>query len=148
MMKKGVKIFMGVGCGLLLIGAIVVVIVGIFALKYYDKRMDATFGPIEAEGREFGKTTDKQGCMDEGLKRSTRVGLVDFSAALAISAFVDSCFEPSRATLNFCDGVPSFWSLKDSEWGAAQCRKAGIDPEKSGCIHVFKRKHQFCSKPF
>ena len=144
-MTKGVKIFLGIGCGLLVIGAIVI-IGGIFALNYFEKRMSESVGPAETAGREFGQKTDNEGCMAESVKRSKSIGLLDISGAIELTAFTDACLEASRKTPNFCDGVPSFWSMQDSEWGLAQCQKAGVDPEKTGCVHVFKRKHQFCNK--
>lgn len=146
-MKRGAKIGLGIGCGLLLTGGLVLIL-GYFALNYVESRLGESTGPFEIEGREFGKKTDQQGCITEGMRRSKSIGLLDFSRAMELPAFRDSCLETSRPTPNFCDGVPSFWSMKESEWGAAQCRKAGINPETTGCVHVTKRKHQFCSKPF
>ena len=146
-MTKGVKIFLGVGCGVLVIG-VVVIIVGIMALNYFERTVGENLKGVETEGREYGRNVDQRGCIDEGVRRSKAVGMLDISAGLALSAFTDACLETSRPTAGFCDGVPSFWSMKDSEWGIAQCRKAGVDPEKTGCIHVMKRQHQHCSKPF
>ena len=146
-MKKGAKIALGIGCGLVLIGAIAIV-VGIFALNYIEKRLDDSTKQFAVAGREYGAGTDKQGCIDEGMWRSQSAGLTDMSAAMQNIAFVDSCLETSRTTAGFCEGVPSFWSMKEGEWGVGQCRRYGVDPEKTGCVHVAKRKHQFCSKPF
>jgi len=130
-----------------LIGAVVLV-AGYFALNFLEKRLEESTAQFAVEGREFGKGADQRKCMDEGIRRSKSMGLLDFSGASTVSRFIDACLETSKATPNFCDGVPSFWSMKDNEWGAAQCRKAGIDPEKTGCIHAMKRQHEFCSKPF
>ena len=146
-MTKNTKIFLGVGCGVLLIGAIVVVVGGIMAMKYWGKPFVEATARFEQEGREFGKTTDQQGCMDEGVRRSRSAGVLDISAGMGLAVFVDSCLKSSRPTANFCDGVPSFWSMEDSEWAMAECKKEGADPEKTACIHIMKRKHQFCSKP-
>lgn len=145
-MTKGVKIFLGVGCGLLAV-VVVVIIIGVLALNYLERTVGQSMEKYANEGREYGRTTDQQGCMNEGMKRSKSVGVLDIGGALELSTFVDACLETSKPTSNFCDGVPSFWSMEETEWGAAQCRKAGIDPEKTGCVHVTKRKHQFCSKP-
>ena len=146
-MTKNTKIFLGVGCGALLIGVIVVVVGGIIAMKTWGKHFAEATTDIQQKGREFGKTTDQQGCITEGVQRSRSSGLLDFGAGMELGVFVDSCLAASRPTPNFCEGVPSFWSMKDSEWGMAECKKAGVDPEKTACIHVMKRKHQFCSKP-
>ena len=146
-MKKGTKVALGVGCGVLVLGAVVVLVGGYFALNYLEGTIGETVKHVEAEGLEYAKTTDQQGCMNEGMNRSKSIGLIDFNGALALTAFVDACLKNSRPTTDFCEGVPSFWSMKESEWGSELCRKAGIDPEKTGCVHVTKRKHQFCSKP-
>jgi hypothetical protein len=146
-MTKGVKIFLGIGCGLLLIGAAVVVL-GIIGLNYLEKTLDESTKQDEIEGRDFGRTVDQSACIAEGMRRSKSIGLIDLSRGVRLATFTDACLEASRPTPNFCDGVPSFWSMKDSEWGAAECRKAGVDPERTACIHVTKRKHEVCSKPF
>src|SRR5262245_30809916 len=115
-MTKGVKIFLGVGCGLLLIGAVAVV-VGIFALNYFEKKLGEGMQKYETEGREFGRKTDQQGCMTEGMRRSASIGVLDLSGAVVLSTWTDACLKASRETPNFCDGVPGFWSMKETEWG-------------------------------
>lgn len=146
-MKKGTKIGIGIGCSVLLIGAIAITVGGYFAINYLEKTVGENYAKFEAEGREFGANTDQQGCMDEGMRRSKSAGLIDLSGGLQLASFTDACLKASRATAGFCDGVPSLWSMKESEWGSEVCRKAGLDPEKTGCVHVTKRKHDFCSKP-
>jgi hypothetical protein len=145
--KKGTKIVLGVGCGLLLIGAVVIV-VGLVAVTYIDKRVRESTAESEQRGREYGQTTDQKGCMDEGMRKSRSIGLLDLGDGIKLSAFVDACLEASRPTQDFCHGVPSFWSLKETEWGQIECRRAGIDPDKTSCLQVTKRKHEYCTKPF
>ena len=144
-MKTGTKVGLGIGCGVLLVLGIAVVVVGYFGLNYVEKHLGESVAKHEVEGQAFGKTTDKQGCMDEGMRRSTSLNLTDLGGGVALGTFVDACLETSRPTDKFCDGVPSFWSMKDGEWAAAECQKARIDPAKTGCIHVAKRKHHFCT---
>jgi len=145
-MKKGAKVALGVGCGVLVFGAIVVIVAGYFGLNYIESRLDESVKKFEIEGREFGKTTDTKGCVDQGVHRSASVELLDMSGGIALGAFVDACLETSRPTDNFCEGVPSFWSMRDSEWAAAECTTAGLDSKKTACVHVLKRKHEFCSR--
>jgi hypothetical protein len=83
--------------------------------------------------------------MTEAMNRSKKVGLIDIGSILRLSTFTDACLKASKPTPNFCDGVPGVFSMKDTEWGAVECRKAGVDPEKTACIHVTKRKIQFCA---
>ncbi|HEX6126704.1 MAG TPA: hypothetical protein VFZ23_15135 [Pyrinomonadaceae bacterium] len=147
-MKRGTKIFLGVGCGVLLLGGIAVLVGGYLAMNYFQKTVGEGLTKEMNEGHEFGKSTDQAGCMTEAVRRSQSFGPVELGGAMGVSAFVGSCFETSRPTADFCAGVPSFWSPEASEWSSAECRKAGADPEKTACVHVFKRKHQLCSPPF
>ena len=146
-MTKNTKIFLGVGCGVLLIVGIVVVVGGLFAMKRWGERVFESTSRFEEAGREFGKTTDQQGCMKEAVERSKSSGLLDVGAGIGLTAFVDSCLKACRPTANFCDGVPSFFSMNDSEWAMDECEKVGVDAEKTGCVFVMKSKHDFCRKP-
>lgn len=146
-MTKNTKIFLGVGCGVLLIVGIAVVIGGILAVNHWGKRFAETTARAEEEGTEFGKTTDQQGCVDEGVQRSKKAALIDFSSGIGLSAFVGSCLKVSRPTEDFCDGVPAFGSMQDTEWSMSECREVGVNPEETACIYVMKSKHEFCSKP-
>ncbi len=145
-MTKNTKIFLGVGCGVLFIGGLIVVIAVVVAMKTYGPEFLEATTRADAAGREFGKTTDQQGCMKEAIQRSKSASVVDVGASLQLSVFVESCLKVSRESQNFCEGVPSMFSLETNEWGAEECRKAGVDPEKTACVHVMKRKHQYCAK--
>jgi hypothetical protein len=145
-MTKNTKIFLGVGCGVLLVIGLVIVIGAFIAMRTWGPQFLEATTRADTAGREFGKTTDHQGCMKEGMQRSKSTTLLDIGAGMELSVFVDACLKVSRETANFCDGVPSMFSLEANDWGAAECKKAGIDPEKTGCVHIMKRKHQFCNK--
>jgi hypothetical protein len=146
-MTKGLKIFMGIGCSLLVFGAVLLVGL-VIGLNYLESRIGESTKAFEVEGREFGRKTDQQGCINEGLRRSKSMKIFDFESGVSNMSFVDSCLELSRPTPGFCAGVPSFWSMKDSEWKVSQCRKAGMDEQKTGCMHVFKIKHDYCRPAF
>lgn len=143
-MTKNAKILTGIGCGLLVLGAIVLV-GGYFTMNYLERRLAEGTKQYEAAGLEFGKTTDQQGCIDEGLRRGKTSSITDFS--LAVSTFTESCLKNAKPVADFCAGVPGFWSLKDTEWGVEQCQKAHQDEVNTGCMHVFQAKHSFCSPP-
>ena len=145
-MTKNTKIFLGVGCGVLLIAGLVVVVAVVIAMKTWGPEFLEATTRAEAAGREFGKSTDQQGCMKEAIQRSKSASPVDIGASMQLSVFADSCLKVSRDTQNFCDGVPSMFSLEANEWSVEECRKAGADPEKTACVHIMKRKHQFCAK--
>ena len=145
-MTKNTKIFLGVGCGVLLLCGIAVVIGGVFAVTTWGPGFIESMDRTETQGRELGKTTDQHGCIKEGVERSKSTSLIDLRAGIELSGFVEACLSVSRRTENFCQGVPSLFSLSASEWEMAECKKAGVDPEKTGCVHVMKRKHQFCNR--
>ena len=84
-MKKGTKIGIGIGCGVLLLGAIVVIVGGYFTLNWLEKNVGESYAKFEAEGREFGASTDQDGCVNEGMKRSKSKGLIDFSGGLELA---------------------------------------------------------------
>ncbi len=81
-------------------------------------------------GREFGKTTDQNGCMQKGF---TLPG--DF---LRQSFFISGCLRISRPTPDFCNEVPDF----NDKWAGEQCEKVGDN--KDSCVWTFKAKQSFC----
>ena len=145
-MTKNTKIFLGVGCGVLLVIGLIVVIGAFIAMRTYGPQILEATTRADAAGREFGKTTDQQGCMTEAIQRSRSSSPMDIGAGMELSLFTDACLKVSRESTNFCESVPSMFSLDANDWSAAECTKAGADPEKTACAHVMKRKHQFCNK--
>ena len=89
----------------------------------------------KVDGREFGKTTDQNGCMEKGFLRD----------ATGASGFVDQCLKSSKPIPDFCDGVPIGFSdgkLEDSGWEDEQCKKVGHNTRS--CSDVFNVKRHFC----
>lgn len=124
------------------IGALVGVAIYITSGKEYTQQYEAR----QAEGREFGKTTDQQGCMQEGLKRARAMKAYNINQVMFNKAFVEECLQTSRPTQGFCDGVPSQWNPNNSDWEEKQCAKAGLDDLQTGCKAVFDVKVDFCSQ--
>jgi hypothetical protein len=145
-MTKNGKILLGCG-GVLIIGIIVVLIVGYFAMNYVEKNLVQGVRADMDAGEEFAKTTDQKGCMTEGLKRSKTMGFLNVGQGMSLSSFVESCLKGAKPTDGFCTGVPGFWSFEKDEWITEQCRQAGLDKEKTGCFFVFAAKHNVCSPP-
>jgi hypothetical protein len=84
---------------------------------------------VQAEqGAVFGRDTDEAGCLEEATARYKRNR--GFSGAMATSMFVQGCWNTSRRTEGFCDGVPSpFDILRAGRWSQERARKAGLtDP--------------------
>src|SRR4051794_34625054 len=95
----------------LLIVAIVVVVlvvgvvgVGVFYVMRNKDAWLARGKEVAEEGRNFGKTTDNQGCVDEGLSRYKREP--GFTSILTNSIFMRMCLESSKPTAGFCNDVP------------------------------------------
>jgi hypothetical protein len=93
--------------------------------KFFQKRDQAN-----VDGREFGKTTDQNGCIEKGFTLPN-----DFSNKMS---FTSGCLRTSRPTTDFCKGVP----YRDSDWNDEQCKKAGDN--KDSCIQSFNAKQSFC----
>ena len=144
-MTKNTKVMLGAGCGCLAIGAVVVIVGGLFLMNYVEGSLDESTRSFEIEGREFGKATDRQGCLTEALRRSRSSKLLDLVDATSNKVFINACFETSRSAPDFCEGVPSSLSLNGTKWDEDQCRSAGLDPYRTGCSHVFNSKREFCS---
>jgi hypothetical protein len=120
-----------------------VVMTGLTALELFLK--DPHDEQIIAQGKEFGKKSDQQGCIDEGLSRLKDISPT-FSHVPELaegSVFVEACLKASRSTPGFCDDVPAWWKLKQLEYEDEQCRKLGLAPG-GGCKTVFGEKWDFC----
>lgn len=120
-------------------------VAGKLAMDYAEKRLVESTKPEIDAGVEFAKTTDQKGCIDEGLTRAKTMTFADFGKGISLDTFVVACLQGAKATQDFCSGVPGYWSMKDTDWKKAECKKAGLDAEKSGCVYVFQAKFSFCS---
>lgn len=131
----GVLVFF-VGCG------IVGVVVLVRLVDTPESKQE--YAAKEAEGRELGKTTDQAGCVKEGLARSKTMTRFEITRNVDNQSFVEGCLKSSRPTPAFCNGVPPFWSLKDTEWADRQCVLAGVDNMRTGCVSVFEAEISVC----
>jgi hypothetical protein len=132
------------GCGVVmsifLVTLCAICLVIYWASKDFMKRIDSG----RAEGREFGKTTDQKGCMDEGLRRAIGIKKTETGPLVNLRAFVSGCLESSRPSPEFCAGVPKWWEFI-TDWEVTQCQRDGQDPASTpGCIMVLEEKADFC----
>jgi hypothetical protein len=134
------------GCLGVLVFFIVCGIVGIVVLvRVLDTpESQREYAAKEAEGRELGKTTDQAARMKEGLARSKTMTRFEISRNVDNQAFAEGCLKASRTTPGFCDSVPPFWKLKDTDWEDRQCELAGLDSMRTGCVSVFEAKISVC----
>ena len=138
-MKTKTEIVIGSLLAVFLLGGLVVAaVVGGFAFlvhKFDDPELKAKDVKAKADGTEFGKTTDQNGCMEKGFKLTPAASSFDVSN----TTFVNACLHASRPTANFCDGVPF---VLDRKWFDDQCQIVGHNNEQ--CSTAFIAKRNFC----
>jgi hypothetical protein len=124
--------------------AVCVVVGGVFWWSRNKDKLIARGKEVMTEGREYGRSTDNQGCVDENISRYKKDP--GFSSAISASLFNKACLEASRATPGFCNDVPKTTEfLKSGEWRAAQCRRVDLAKD-SYCQQLFQPVQEFCAK--
>jgi len=124
------------------LGIVAVVGAGVF---WWMKNKDALLArakEVVAEGKQFGRQSDNQGCVDEALSRYKKEP--GFSSAMSNNFFLRSCLEASRPTPGFCDSVPRATEfMKTAEWQLNQCRRVDLSTDNY-CRQLFQPVQQFC----
>ena len=135
----------------LLVVAIIIVllVVGVVVggVVWWSRNKDKLMGrakEVMTEGRDFGRSTDNQGCVDESLARYKKEpGL---TSAISTNLFNKACLEASRPTPGFCSEVPKVTEfMKSAEWRAAQCRRVDLSSD-SYCQQLFQPVQEFCER--
>ena len=132
----------------LIVGGLLVVLgiaaaAGLFfvARKYGPGLIEAGKHSID-EGREYGRRTDNEGCLNEAVARHSRAD--GFGAIIGTNLFLRTCLEASRPTPHFCDDVPAPTEfMKSARWQMDECKRYGLKPE-SQCGQLFQQVQQFC----
>jgi hypothetical protein len=140
----------GVVKGLLISGAVIVfvvlIIIGVGAYwvsQHGGEWLDKTKHSI-AEGQDFGKGTDNQGCLSEAISRHRKDA--GMSSAISTQLFLASCLPSSRVTPGFCDEIPKRLEfIKTAQWQTEQCRKEKL--VDSYCPQLFGQVQNFCERP-
>lgn len=138
---------------------IILIIVGIFAfisllcvggfgVLIYSLMDTAGFERSEAEGAEFGKTTDNLGCQTKVISSIKTLSPIDITGGMKTQYFFEKCLESSRPSPNFCSNVPSEISdiINDDKWKDAECERLGFRETPLPCRNVIKAKMSFCEK--
>ena len=136
---------------------VVLVIVGLFAVlaiagvigvvyvakKYGPGLMEAGKHSFD-EGREYGRRTDNEGCVNEAVSRHANAsGIGDM---IGNGIFMRACLDASRPTPGFCDDVPNrFEFMKSARWQLDECKRYGLSTE-SQCGQLFQQVQQFCDE--
>ncbi len=135
----------------LLVVAIIIVllVVGVVVggVVWWSRNKDKLVGRMKevvTEGREFGRNTDNQGCVDENLSRYKKDP--GFSSAISASLFARACLEASRPTQGFCTDVPKPTEfVKSGQWRVAQCRRVDLSGD-SYCQQLFQPVQEYCER--
>lgn len=143
-LTKQILIAFGIAA-FVIVGGLVALVAGVLYFTS-DKDFDRKYEASKVEGGEFGKATDQQGCMQEGLKRAKKMNIFNINQLMINKGFVSECLTASRPTPGFCNGVPSKWTSGFTEWEEKQCKKVGMDDVQTGCKSVFEEKVEFCSR--
>lgn len=134
-----VLLIVGVLLVLLVLGGAVAIF---FLARTYGPGLMETGKQTYEEGVEYGRRTDNEGCLNEAVARQARAE--GFSDMIKNNLFTRACFEASRPTPGFCDGVPRQTEfMKSVSWQQQQCRRYGLPPEKQ-CSQLFGQVQQFC----
>lgn len=143
-MKIGTEIVIGVVIGVVMtIGLVVGGFFGlVFLVEQGQKEHARKVEQAEVDGREFGKTTDQNACMEKGFLRDATKDSFYMSVA-----FVEECLKSSKPIPDFCDGVPLGYDPgkgKDiSKWLDERCKKVGHN-NRDSCGYAFNAKRSFC----
>ena len=134
---------------LIVVVVIVVLVLGAIGagIYYVSRNKDAWLArgkEIATEGRDFGRHSDNQGCVDESISRYKKEpGL---GTAISNSIFMQSCLDSSRPTPGFCADVPKTTEfIKSGQWRVEQCRKIDLSSD-SYCQQLFQPVQHFCER--
>ena len=133
-----------IGCLIFLViaGVVVVFVVGGIFFLGLNKYGETT----EADGMEFGRRTDQQGCQKEGLRRlnSARNARNPIDAH-ATQLWAYGCFQTCRPTAGFCREVPAEdSSLAVRRWAQMRCHLENIRTDDEACIALFAETADSC----
>jgi hypothetical protein len=133
----------------LLIAAVLLVLLvlaaagaGVYLWRQHGRGFVESTRKTGAEGQEYGKHTDAQGCLAEGLARHTRAE--GFGEIVGTNIFLRTCLDASGPSPGFCEGVPrQLEFIKSAQWQQQQCQKHGLSPAKQ-CGQLFAQVQQYC----
>ena len=130
-----------------IVAVLLVVGVVVGGVVWWSRNKDKLMGrakEVMTEGREFGRNTDNQGCVDETLVRYKKEP--GFTSVISLSIFSRVCLDASRPTPGFCNDVPKPTEfIKSGQWRAEQCRRADLSSD-SYCRQLFQPVQEFCER--
>ena len=134
---------------LIVVAVIVVLVVGVIiaGVYWWSQNKDALIAKgkaVVAEGQEFGRHSDNQGCVDESISRYKKEpGL---TGVISTNIFMQICLDSSRRTPGFCAEVPKQTEFtRTANWRMAQCRRVELESDHY-CQQLFTPIQTFCDK--
>lgn len=114
---------------------------GVYWFSKHKNELIETGMNARKEGAEFGKKTDDQGCLAEGLRRHReRQG---FSDAILNNLFLAGCFDTARPTATFCEGVPrSSEIIESARWRVKKCTDENLSDNY--CANLYAEVQKYC----
>jgi hypothetical protein len=127
-----------IGCGVLILLAIV----GVVAASIWWKRNSGTLQAEVAvgarEGARYGVSNDEAACFEQAKQRAA--GSMSVAGSVSVGAYMRSCLEFARESPAFCDDVPPQTALRRTiEWQGARCGDDAI------CRNVAQVVQQYCT---
>jgi hypothetical protein len=143
-MPTWLKVMLIVG-GILVVMVVGLVVAGVYVARRYVPELVEAGKQTIAEGEQYGRRSDNEGCLNEAVARHSRSeGLTDL---IKVNIFLRACLDTSRPTQGFCDNVPRQTEfVKSAQWQMEQCKHYGLTPEKQ-CGQLFQTVQQFCYMP-
>ena len=132
---------------LIVVVVVIVLVVGVVIAGVYwiSRNKDAWIAKgkeVMTEGRDAGRKTDNQGCIDESISRYKKEP--GFASTISNSLFMRGCLESSRPTPGFCDDVPRQTEfIKTAQWRLSQCTHVHLEKDNN-CQNLFSPVQQFC----
>lgn len=127
----------------------VLLVVGVIAagIFWWSRNKDTLIArgkAVVTEGKDAGRKSDNQGCVDQSISRYKKEP--GFAGSIETSIFMQTCLQNSRPTPGFCDEVPKQIEFtKTAQWRIAQCRRVDLSSDDN-CPQPFTTVQQFCQR--
>ena len=128
--------------GILALLGIGVVVAGVVWFNNNKGRLVEGAQKTIAEADAFAATHDQQGCMGEGLTRSTQCTGIMCNTELQV--FVQRCLQKATPNAGICDGVPRPNEIMaTANWSLAECQKKNRSDQQ--CRQLMQALPNYCN---
>ncbi len=121
------------------------IIVGLFSwFNANQDRLRAEGRQVKAEGETFGRGSDAEGCVKEGVKRLN--GTEGLMEQAKLNLFLSGCLEHTRGLKALCEGVPRQTDfVQATAWSLSSCSQRGAEDEQA-CARLLQTVMQVCER--